>query len=206
MNQKGENLAAVVLVLLVIANVVGIAIPVWYHKEHEHMVNSTVEKSSCVVHVNIREGLWQRKCIERRVEDCMLDVQEWCDNLDFPVFNHFVISLEICGDLILIFALGTIINSKCKKKKFHLEMVGAEAASGGLLMVIGVLVYAAADTGVIGYQATDLHIGWAMCATAGVMAIVLCIFCMYRHINSTRRTEYFPIDDDDDDLIVIDDR
>jgi hypothetical protein len=75
MNQKGENLAAVVLVLLVIANVVGIAIPVWYHKEHEHMVNSTVEKSSCVVHVNIREGLWQRKCIERRVEDCMLDVQ-----------------------------------------------------------------------------------------------------------------------------------
>lgn len=59
---------------------------------------------------------------------------EWCDNLDFPVYNDFVIAIEICGDLILLFVLTTIIRSKCQKKTFHLEMVGAEAGLGGIFL------------------------------------------------------------------------
>ncbi|XP_060569418.1 uncharacterized protein LOC132727849 [Ruditapes philippinarum] len=200
MSHKGENFAAFTVLLLVAINVAGLGIPVWYNKEHRHSVNATVEKPNCVVHVNVREGLWQRYCIESRVENCELDVQEWCDNLDFPVYNDFVIATEICGDLILLFVFGTIIRSKCRKKSFHLEMVGAEAGLGGLLMMVGVLVYAAADSE-IGYQATDLHIGWALCLSAGGIAFLLCIFCICRHVKSipTMPEGYFPIDDEDDE-------
>jgi hypothetical protein len=75
MSHKGENFAAFTVLLLVAINVAGLGIPVWYNKEHRHSVNATVEKPNCVVHVNVREGLWQRYCIESRVENCELDVQ-----------------------------------------------------------------------------------------------------------------------------------
>lgn len=75
MSQAGENIAAVTVSMLVMINVVGLGIPVWYNKQHEHKLNTTKEKPNCVIHVNIREGLWQRYCLESRVENCELDVQ-----------------------------------------------------------------------------------------------------------------------------------
>lgn len=73
-------------------------------------------------------------------------------------------------------------------------------------MVIGVLVYAAADSGEIGYQATDLHVGWALCLGSGGTALMLCIYCMYTHVKSipTMPVGYFPIDDEDDDVMIRD--
>lgn len=71
-------------------------------------------------------------------------------------------------------------------------------------MIIGVLVYAAADSE-IGYQATDLHIGWALCLSAGGSAMLLCIYCICRHVQSipTMPEGYFPIDDDEDDELML---
>lgn len=75
MNQNGENKAVLSAIILIVVNVIGLGIPSWYNKDHEHTVNATIEKPNCMVHVNIREGLWQRYCVESMVEDCALDVQ-----------------------------------------------------------------------------------------------------------------------------------
>ncbi|KAL4222031.1 hypothetical protein ACF0H5_018074 [Mactra antiquata] len=208
MGDKSGTLVMVIVVLLIAMNIVGLCIPVWYNKLHQHNIfNETKEQSTCVIHVNIREGLWQRYCLESRVEDCELDVQEWCDNLDFPEYNDFVVASEIVGDLILVFVFCTVLRSKCRQKPYNVEMVGAETGLGGILMMVGVLVYAAADTGEIGYQATDLHVGWSLCVSSGGISVLLCLFCMCKHIKSIPRIPvgYFPINNDDvDDELIID--
>ena len=95
MSQKGENIAALTVFLLIIINAAGLGIPVWYNKEHQHNVNTTVEEPTCVMHVNIREGLWQRYCIESRIENCQLDVQGGF--ISFHFFSYSIHSIFFCN-------------------------------------------------------------------------------------------------------------
>lgn len=91
MNQEGENIAAFTVFVLVVLNAVGLGIPVWYNKEHKHKTNTTIEAPNCVVHVNIREGLWQRYCIESRVENCQLDIQGIVETFPFISFINLIL-------------------------------------------------------------------------------------------------------------------
>jgi len=77
-------------------------------------------------------------------------------------------------------------------------------------MVLGVMVYAAADTGELDYHATDLHVGWGMCVAGGGACFLLAIYCMCRHVSDTAPRcppGYFPINDtdswDDEQLIQL---
>lgn len=255
------------LSLLVVVNIVGIALPAWYHTEHKHQTNSSstnhtstpslsatsisgpnvttasgliggsdstghtnskatskistnqnstnhialvtmvTEDSSerppgwdCEINVHIQEGLWQRYCIERYREGkyCVLNVQEWCDNLEFSDFNSFVLALQIVGDFILAVVLATVVYSQRKKQDFDLERSAVAVGTAGIFMLLGVLVYAAADTGEVNYQITDLHVGWAMCVAGGGACLLLAVHIMYRHVNHRQPTAglgYYPISD-----------
>ncbi|XP_052810207.1 uncharacterized protein LOC128238375 isoform X2 [Mya arenaria] len=272
MTRKSTLVVLVVLLVLIVVNLVGIAIPVWYHKEHQHSINNSTNNSTsgtsitintnlasalnsdttskpahnnqpkdvednvdttsvvtdpssddvtiieddstpdrCVVHMHILEGLWQRHCIETHREGrfCEVDIQEWCDNLQFSEYNSFVLGTQILGDIILLFALLTIVRALCKHGNYNIEMVGSEIGIGGILMILGVMVYAAADTGELGYQARDLHVGWGLCVGGGAACFLLAVYCMCRHVyDSSPRipSGYFPINDDDldDELLQLD--
>ena len=77
---SGENVLAGMILLLLAVNLIGLSLPVWYKKEHEHNtgINATVVTDvGCTVHMKIREGLWQRSCKEswRKGELCEIDIQ-----------------------------------------------------------------------------------------------------------------------------------
>ena len=56
---------------------------------------------------------------------------EWCDTLQFSEYNSFVLGTQILGDVILVFALATIVRAKCRGSYYNMEMVGTEIGIGG---------------------------------------------------------------------------
>lgn len=74
-------------------------------------------------------------------------------------------------------------------------------------MMVGVCVYVAADSAEeLNYSASDLHVGWGFCVTVGVACVLLCIWCMYKHIRARYPTfsrGYLPITDEDEELIEV---
>ena len=77
-------------------------------------------------------------------------------------------------------------------------------------MLIGVVVYIAADSGDIGYKVTDLHVSWIMCCTSAGMSLILFIVCLCIDIFDGRRyrSGYTPVSDStfyDNTLPVSDD-
>ena len=75
MKQRGAIFILICTITTLAVNVVGIALPYWYIKEHGRNVNGTDEGYLCEVKVKIREGLWQRYCYEVRGAECIPDVQ-----------------------------------------------------------------------------------------------------------------------------------